>query len=957
MKSTNTLNTNVEFFRPSTGGRPSVTRLILMLAIVAVLAVSGSSARAQLINLLNNPDAETGNFSGWTTYNNVGYNFNNGNAVTATQAAPHGGTYSFWMFGDYNTGGNAFSGFFQFAPAHPGEVFNADGWVYQIPTDSFSSAGDGNNFFFEVTFQDSGGATLARYRSAAVTNGSPTGVWNDLFITNQYDPNTFAFIGTVTNLVAPANTVRAEFNAVFDLVNNGGGSVYLDDLELLAQTPPPCYVTNIVPSNVILATNQALTFSVVGPGGPITNIQMTVTTISGLVNGVTNTVTYNTATSTNWATFTGLNSSLVTVSFPLATNMIYSISFTASDINLNSATGRSTFDTLQPVVVFEAEDFNFSGGLWVTNVPADGGAFLYLGVEGIEGIDEHDSNPGNPSAVYHYRDNSPNKVSTQGAFEVAAAGGAITRQKYINYYLANPGANNNPDTVDEEVGFNNAGDWVNYTRIFPPGNYNVYARLATDGTGAQAYFETVTGDPTQPNQSVVTNGTFSMTDNNWNVYQYVPLLDNFGNLVSVPLGGTNTVRVQVAPGGNPNENFYMIMPAVPAQNPVLQGIYPDGQHPFEPTNHFAFTVGQGSGSAIPAGSIHLALNGSDVTPQVTFTSTSSNWTGSISILSNAIYSAVITVTNSTHLSSTYTVNFDTFSESLYSWEAEDFDFNSGTGFIDNPIPSGDSTISGANATGSLEANSYYGFPGGNNANAGVPGVDFSYVNASGMQEQYRIETVGTQVAGDYLRQKFLAAQTTLNDTNIADFNIGWYNGGDWLNYTRDYPAGTYRVYGRMAGGAGAFSGTTLCLVTNGWGTSVQSSNVLGSFADPNAAGWQTWHWVPMLDTNGNFATVTFDGSTNTLKLVSGNNLNVNFLMLVPAPAPPSAVALTTHVTGTQISISFATQASHSYTVLYTSSLKSPAAWSTLTTITGDGTTKTVTDTMNNSVRFYRVAAQ
>ncbi|HWY76637.1 MAG TPA: hypothetical protein VN281_13515, partial [Verrucomicrobiae bacterium] len=122
-------------------------------------------------------------------------------------------------------------------------------------------------------------------------------------------------------------------------------------------------------------------------------------------------------------------------------------------------------------------------------------------------------------------------------------------------------------------------------------------------------------------------------------------------------------------------------------------------------------------------------------------------------------------------------------------------------------------------------------------------------------------------------------------------------------------------------------------------------------------GWQTWHWVPMVDTHGNMAPVTFNGSTNTLKLVSGNNLNVNFLMLVPAPAPPNTVSLTLGHTSTQIQISFPTQINHQYTVLYTGSLNAPATWSTLTLIEGDGTTKTVTDTIGGSARFYRVAAQ
>jgi hypothetical protein len=130
---------------------------------------------------------------------------------------------------------------------------------------------------------------------------------------------------------------------------------------------------------------------------------------------------------------------------------------------------------------------------------------------------------------------------------------------------------------------------------------------------------------------------------------------------------------------------------------------------------------------------------------------------------------------------------------------------------------------------------------------------------------------------------------------------------------------------------------------------------LGSFADPNAAGWQTWHWVPMLDASGNLATVAFDGTQQTLTLTSGNNLNVNFLMLTPAALTPMALSIAQ--TGSQVNISFATVLTHAYTVSYTSSLGSSAAWTTLTTTNGIGSQVTVTDTIGSGPRFYRVSVQ
>jgi hypothetical protein len=131
---------------------------------------------------------------------------------------------------------------------------------------------------------------------------------------------------------------------------------------------------------------------------------------------------------------------------------------------------------------------------------------------------------------------------------------------------------------------------------------------------------------------------------------------------------------------------------------------------------------------------------------------------------------------------------------------------------------------------------------------------------------------------------------------------------------------------------------------------------LGTFSDPNANGWGNWHWVPLLNTNGQLAVVSL-GGVETLQAQTGlAGLNANYYMLVPAVVAPQAVHLSVSRTGSTISIQFPTQSGFSYTVLYSGSLN-PANWQTLTTISGDGTVKTATDTMGSSPRFYRVLAQ
>ena len=121
----------------------------------------------------------------------------------------------------------------------------------------------------------------------------------------------------------------------------------------------------------------------------------------------------------------------------------------------------------------------------------------------------------------------------------------------------------------------------------------------------------------------------------------------------------------------------------------------------------------------------------------------------------------------------------------------------------------------------------------------------------------------------------------------------------------------------------------------------QVTNVLGTFSDPSAAGWQTWHWVPLLDANGNIAVVSL-GGVATLKVTSGNNVNSEFFMLVPAPP---AFAVTPTVAGGQITLSFLAASGHTYTVLFTSSL-TPANWAPVgNVITGNGAVTNVAETL------------
>ncbi len=142
----------------------------------------------------------------------------------------------------------------------------------------------------------------------------------------------------------------------------------------------------------------------------------------------------------------------------------------------------------------------------------------------------------------------------------------------------------------------------------------------------------------------------------------------------------------------------------------------------------------------------------------------------------------------------------------------------------------------------------------------------------------------TTVAGDGLRPQFGGG---------TDYNIGFFGGGSWANYTRHYPAGTYNVEGRFAEG-GNTTEAVFSQLTSGYGTSTQTSNVLGTFGSKPTGGWQTWGWATLTDTNGNPVKLRFDGSQTTLQLdrhqpLGQPEVNVNFLMLVPTVPDPFVV--------------------------------------------------------------------
>jgi hypothetical protein len=946
-------------------------KVMCRVAVVAALAlVLPGTAQAQT-QLLLNPNWENGT-TGWTLVNNAIGNdttdtssdtyYNNsggecGSDPTAENVNVLVGTECGKLYGAFNASPNT-CGEFQTFPAAPGGTFSAGGYAYSSHEDLMGA----NNFWYEVDFYDATSTLLAAYESTVFgnltcgeTNGpTPIDTWVDLIVTNQMQVTAGANTGTVIGntgpsgvFTSPPGTATVTFRAVYVNINYAGGSCYVDEANLTqisGATPPT--VSTITPDEIIFCTNTTLTCTA-NSTGTITNVAMILTTsaLGGTPTSVTNNLTS--------PVVTGLGTAAATVSYPLASNVIYKVTIVATDDNGFLASSTASFDTLTPSLVIEAEDFNYGGGEF-TNTPADGGLALYanapLGVAEID-LQKNPANGTQSADGSYYRSGD---VIINGY----AAPNNGTEQKYVT-----AAANGDTTDVPIEVGYNGPGDWLDYTRTFgaggsaASGTYAIWARMATDGGGQASAFYQVTAGQGTTSQTLSQLGSFTFSDNNWNSFDYIPLLDQFGNLVSITLNGNETFRNTVV--GNPNIDFYMLVPAVPILTPALQAAYPDGVHIFEPTNNFTFTVGPANGSNILSSGIDVVLNGVDITsnPKFTLTALGSSWTGNYPIASNAVYAAVINVTNTAGLSSTFNINFDTFSTANFQWESGDYDFStngtSGGLFIDNPVPSCDIT---ASQTGELATNSYFAYPGGLVGVAvALETVDIGWADPQPKaQNYYRNDGVGTQPSGDYLRPQFIAAQAQFGDPNIGPFQVGYFDGGNWLNYTRHYPTNTYNVWARLAGGAGPFSGTLLSMVVSNYGTFNQVSNVLGSFSDPNAAGWAAYHWIPLLDTNGNKVVVSLGGLA-TLTLTSGNNLNAGFFMLVPAP--PAAQVITPSIVGGQLNLSFLAASGHTYTVVSKTDLTSPS-WSQVgTPIIGAGAVVSVTVPLSGTQGFYTIGVQ
>lgn len=303
--------------------------------------------------------------------------------------------------------------------------------------------------------------------------------------------------------------------------------------------------------------------------------------------------------------------------------------------------------------------------------------------------------------------------------------------------------------------------------------------------------------------------------------------------------------------------------------PTISSVFPSGAYQFQQTNALTFTAGSSAGIAnVSVTLTATTLLGVQGFPQTLTSSSGLTISGSANsetvrapLNTNDLYTAEIVVTDTGGLSTTNSISFDTISPA-YTWEARDWNYTSNgvSGlFIDNP-----------------QTNAYAGL-------VSTAGADFnnpSYDNGanggpSDGGSSYRPQGLETEGCGDTTRLPYTPYTTN------QDYDVGFNNGGNWANYTRHYPPGTYNVFVRASDGNGAQNNAGDISVVVGTASFAASGPY---YFSTKSTGWQTYDWYPLVDSSNNPAVLTIpnDGTASTLRLtIDGGSCNENFFMLMP----------------------------------------------------------------------------
>ena len=275
----------------------------------------------------------------------------------------------------------------------------------------------------------------------------------------------------------------------------------------------------------LFQSTNTLAFAVTAPAGVAAN---------GVVVKLNNVLVPNlvfSGTTNNWS-----------VSYPhLLPNTMYTAAITVTDANGNVAATTETFDTFNSAsYTVEAEDFDYAGGHYIS--PPETNA--YAGLAATANVDTYQVNFGGTDL---YR---PNGMDTE-------INGDVVRAPYTGTGYS-----------DYSIGYFSAKSRANYTRRYPAGAYNIYARLAAGGGATTCTLSRVTSGWGTTTQTTNQLGLFNVANTAWETYNFVPLVDPSGNLVAVSFNGsTNTLQLgrPATATADCNANFFLLVPVFAVQ--------------------------------------------------------------------------------------------------------------------------------------------------------------------------------------------------------------------------------------------------------------------------------------------------------------------------------------------------------------------------------------------------------
>lgn len=312
----------------------------------------------------------------------------------------------------------------------------------------------------------------------------------------------------------------------------------------------------------------------------------------------------------------------------------------------------------------------------------------------------------------------------------------------------------------------------------------------------------------------------------------------------------------------------------PAELPLAVTSYPvNGAVFHEAGSGFKFSVLSKAGLApgVPDTGIKILVNGADRTSELVVSGDNIDRAVTLNgLAADRVYRILVTVKDINGQASKYPIEFDTFRKSSFLFEAEDFNYDSGTSLNQIQVSSAEGP------------DNYFN-------RMGVEGIDFHEMRIESGQDNpqlYRPELfVGTQKTLDILRDNYVTAK--LIDPDVADYNVTSVEVDEWLNYTRNFPTGVYNIYGRLA--ANETNANFRASVSKVTGpttrptTPVQTATVLGTFKGGLGRGWQTYEYVALTDDQGNPVRVSL-GGIETLRVTAvEGSYNANFYLLAPAP--------------------------------------------------------------------------